>query len=84
MKLGMYQHYKGAYYEVLGISLHTETQEKMVLYRALYPCLDLAKEYGEDPLFVRPYAMFCGDVETNGQSTPRFKYIKSMNISKIS
>jgi len=49
MKLGKYKHHKGSYYQVLGIVHHTETKEKMVLYRALYECPDLKADYGNDP-----------------------------------
>ena len=47
---GLYQHYKGGRYEVIGEATHTETEEALVLYRALY---------GERGLWVRPLEMFC-------------------------
>ena len=34
--IGKYQHYKGEYYEVLGLVRHSETLEELVLYKALY------------------------------------------------
>lgn len=74
MKLGRYKHYKGNYYEVIGIALNTETNEKMVLYRALYNCYDLKKEFGEDPLFVRPYGMFIEEITIDGKKCKRFKF----------
>jgi hypothetical protein len=75
MKLGKYRHYKGNHYEVLGVACHTETGEKMVLYRALYACPDLVEEYGDDPWFVRPFAMFTENVEIDGKSVPRFEFV---------
>ena len=33
---GRYRHFKGGEYEVLGVASHSETQEPMVVYRALY------------------------------------------------
>lgn len=36
MRLGVYQHYKGALYQVLGVSRHSETLEEMVVYQSLY------------------------------------------------
>ena len=44
-----YRHFKGGLYEVVGIAIHTETEEKMVVYRAMY---------GQQLLRVRPYRMF--------------------------
>jgi hypothetical protein len=60
---GFYRHYKGQRYEVLDIAHHSETQEKLVLYRALY---------GDYDLWVRPYDMFFEDVIVAGQRVPRF------------
>jgi hypothetical protein len=60
---GLYRHYKGQLYEVLGTARHSETLEPMTLYRALY---------GERGLWVRPAAMFMEDVEIDGMRQPRF------------
>ena len=76
MKLGKYRHYKGKDYEVLDVVLDTETREKMVLYKALYPVNDLDKELGEEPKFVRPKSMFLEEVVVEGQKVPRFRYIE--------
>ena len=66
-KPGIYEHYKGKKYEVTGIAKYSETLEEMVIYRALY---------GEGEMWVRPLAMFVGDVEVNGEKVSRFKFIK--------
>ena len=66
LKLGKYKHYKGKTYEVVGIACHSETQEKMVVYKALY---------NEKELWVRPLKMFLEKVENNGQIVQRFKYV---------
>ncbi|MFN5831238.1 MAG: DUF1653 domain-containing protein, partial [Bacteroidota bacterium] len=33
---GIYKHYKGKLYEVIGLVRHSETLEEMILYKALY------------------------------------------------
>ncbi|MCA9089410.1 MAG: DUF1653 domain-containing protein [Planctomycetaceae bacterium] len=63
---GRYRHYKGQEYTVIGIARHSETDERVVVYR---------QEYGERGLWVRPAAMFQEHVEVNGQSVPRFAYL---------
>jgi hypothetical protein len=64
MEPGRYAHYKGNEYEVLGVASHSETEEKLVVYRALY---------GEMGLWVRPEGMFTETVETPGGPVPRFR-----------
>lgn len=60
---GIYRHYKGQRYRVLGTARHSETMEPLVVYQALY---------GEHGLWVRPAAMFCETVELEGEPIPRF------------
>lgn len=67
LKKGIYEHYKGNRYELLGIAHHSETLEKMVVYKALY---------GENELWVRPASMWNETVEINGQTVARFKFIQ--------
>lgn len=66
IKLGKYRHFKGMEYEVVGVAKHSETLEKMVVYRALY---------GERGLWVRPASMWNETVTRDGKTTPRFTYI---------
>ncbi len=60
---GIYRHYKGQRYRVLGTARHSETLEPMVVYQALY---------GEHGLWVRPAAMFCETIELDGEPIARF------------
>jgi hypothetical protein len=68
VRAGVYQHYKGNYYQLVGVAAHSETQEWMVVY---VPCY-----VREGPrMNVRPYSMFFEDVEYEGKTVPRFRYI---------
>jgi len=67
IEAGLYEHYKGNRYEVLGVALHSETLEPQVVYRPLYET--------KAPLWVRPYDMFVEDVEIDGKMVPRFRKI---------
>jgi hypothetical protein len=66
MKTGKYRHFKGGEYEVVGVATHSETGERMVVYRALY---------GDGGLWVRPEAMFLEVLERDGKPVARFSYI---------
>jgi hypothetical protein len=67
---GLYAHYKGKHYEVLGVVHHSETVEPLVLYKALYET-----KFGTDSLWVRPFEMFTGNVIVDGKEVPRFRFI---------
>lgn len=69
LKLGIYKHYKGKEYEVLGVALHSETEEALVVYRQLY---------GNHSLWVRPYTMFTETIELNGDAQPRFSWLRDV------
>ena len=64
--LGLYRHYKGKHYSVLGFARHSETNEQMVLYVPLY---------GEGGYWVRPLAMFTEQVIHEGKEVPRFAFL---------
>lgn len=66
MKLGKYKHYKGNFYEVIGVAKHSETKEDLVIYKALY----------DDSLWVRPKKMFLETVNIEGKEVPRFEFIE--------
>lgn len=63
LKRGIYRHYKGNLYQVLDIARHSETEEWLVVYRALY---------GDYGLWVRPVAMFTETISTAQGEMPRF------------
>ena len=65
IKAGIYRHYKGAQYQVIDTVRHSETEEELVLYRALY---------GAKGLWVRPLAMFKEEVLVHGKTVARFAY----------
>ena len=67
---GKYKHYKNEkLYEVIGQARHSETDEDMIVYRALYHC----DKFGDNQLWVRPMQMFFENVVHNGKTVPRFQ-----------
>jgi len=80
LKKGVYKHYKGAIYEVLGEGKHSETNEECVIYRPII----LSKLEDKTLLWVRPKKMFLEDVIINVELSngtkiekkiPRFQFI---------
>ena len=67
--LGLYEHFKGMKYEVVGVARHSETLDELVIYKALYD----HPEYGKDSVWVRPKEMFFETVTREGKTFPRFK-----------
>ena len=66
LKEGIYKHYKGNLYEVLMTAQHSETEEWMVIYKALY---------GDKGMWVRPYDMFMEKISIEGKKVQRFVYV---------
>ena len=64
---GVYEHYKGKRYDVVGVATHTETQEVFVVYCPLY---------NDEGLKIRPLEMFEQDVLVDGVTMPRFRKIE--------
>ncbi|MDG2018588.1 MAG: DUF1653 domain-containing protein [Porticoccaceae bacterium] len=64
---GIYTHFKGNKYQVLGVAKHSEGEDDMVVYRPLY---------GDHELWVRPLKMFQESVEVDGIMRPRFKFLE--------
>lgn len=62
---GIWRHFKGNRYQVIGVAKHSETLEPMVVYRALY---------GEGGLWVRPASMWLETVERDGKTYQRFVF----------
>ncbi len=67
MKRGIYRHYKGNLYEVMEVATHSESGEKLAVYRALY---------GDYGVWVRPLEMFAETVEKDGARIPRFELLQ--------
>lgn len=65
---GRYRHYKGPEYRVYAVAMHSETEEPVVFYQALY---------GDFGLWVRPLSMFTETVEVDGETLPRFALIEA-------
>lgn len=74
MKLGKYQHFKGTIVEVIGVALHSETLEEMVIYN--HP--DPVKGKEANTMWARPKAMFLDNVKRDNYTGPRFKYIEEI------
>jgi len=70
-KTGIYQHFKGKKYIVLGLARHSETLDWLVIYIPLY-------ENENAKMWVRPFEMFVEEVEVGDKLLPRFKYISSI------
>lgn len=69
LQRGIYEHYKGKYYQVFHVATHSETGEKLVVYQCLY---------GDYSMWVRPLAMFVENIEIEGKMLPRFKLIQAL------
>lgn len=63
---GTYQHYKGNRYEIVAVGKHTETEEVLVVYRALY---------GDGAIWIRPASMFLETIQLGSTEVPRFSKI---------
>ena len=65
---GVYRHYKGNFYKALYVAIHTETEEPLAVYQALY---------GEYGIWARPLAMFLDDVTLpDGSVVQRFTLVE--------
>ena len=64
-----WRHFKGGEYEVICVARHSETEEEMVVYRALY---------GDGGMRVRPASMWLETVERDGKAIPRFTPVEEV------
>ena len=64
--LGIYKHYKGNLYQVIGFARHTETQEELAVYHSLTD---------KTILWARPIVIFEENVHLDGRNVPRFSHI---------
>jgi hypothetical protein len=69
MKLGKYKHYKGKFYNVVGVAKHSETLEDLVVYKTLH-------ENKTSKLWVRPLSVFQKKVLIDGKKVKRFEFVK--------
>jgi hypothetical protein len=63
LEVGVYIHYKGGVYSVIGVGEHTETGEPLVVYTA------------QGKIWIRPLSMFTEEVEVRGVRVPRFQHV---------
>ena len=70
LRCGVYEHYKGKRYLVLGVGRHTETEEMLAVYVPLY-------DVPGPQIAARPLVMFLEDVDVDGERRPRFRYVGS-------
>lgn len=61
----IFRHFKGDHYLLVDFVQHSETNERLVLYKALY---------GDCGLFVRPYDMFVEEVPSGKVNPTGQKY----------
>ena len=66
-----YRHYKDHLVEVIGIALHSETKEELVIYKKLHD----VGEYKKGQLWARPKKMFLEEVVVHGKTIPRFTLV---------
>lgn len=73
LRCGVYEHYKGQRYLLLGVARHTETGELLAVYVPLY---ELPGNAGVQ-MSVRPLEMFTEQVQVGSESRPRFRFVPS-------
>lgn len=70
IQLGIYKHYKGNEYELIAVATHSETLEKLAVYKQLY---------GEMGIWVRPLQMFLETIVVDGVELRRFEKVEQSN-----
>ncbi len=72
IKPGIYRHYKGEEYRVIGVAHHSETLEELVVYQQLYD----SERFPTGTFWARPKEMFEELVKVEGQEIPRFEFVE--------
>lgn len=76
---GVYRHFKGNFYYVVGTAKHSETEALHVIY---YPIQQQTSDQSnstkdsKSTLWIRPLAMFTEQIQHNGAAQPRFQQIE--------
>lgn len=70
IKPGIYTHFKGKEYHVMGVAMHSENYEDLVVYQELF---------GNRELWARPFNMFNATIERDGVQAKRFEYVREYN-----
>lgn len=76
--LGLYRHYKGGLYDVVGVARHSETQEPLVVYRPRASATRDASGW-----WVRPHAMFFETIVIEGRPCRRFDWVGPATLPTI-
>ena len=72
---GVYRHFKGDYYLVCDVAIHSEDRNEDVIYRALY---------GDNSLYIRPKDMFLSKVDHEKYPNVKQKYrFELQNIESV-
>ena len=71
---GIYRHFKGKHYQVIGVAQKVDSSDFLVVYRPLY---------GDRRLVVRPYANFVEKVRVGGTVVPRFQFESRLRAGNI-
>lgn len=67
---GIYQHFKGGRYRVIGVGRHSESEAPLVCYQCLY---------GDFDLWFRPLNSFLSEVQVGGETVARFVWLQPLS-----